>query len=244
MKTLTTPPVPATESSLAYPGWKIVLAGFFGVMVSFAAVVPYTFGLFLKPLARHLRLASRSVVRRIQHRRIDSSGSLAIAWLPARSLWATTHHPSLHPGFLISVCIPRLAYATPAALLPCVLHHRPRREWHGIPWLLTCHCHLVRSPPRAGALHHARWWRMRRHDSAYRRAGHHHSLRLAISVRFTGCHCMRLWAFRWLRSLCGNVRLRSSPAQFSCDRRLGKARLCAAGSSGSLPRRCASTPSA
>jgi MFS family permease len=39
------------ESKLGYPGWKIVLAGFFGVMVSFAAVVPYTFGLFLKPLS-------------------------------------------------------------------------------------------------------------------------------------------------------------------------------------------------
>src|SRR5580704_19267533 len=38
------------ESQLAYPGWKIVLAGFFGVMVSFAAIVPYTFGLFIKPL--------------------------------------------------------------------------------------------------------------------------------------------------------------------------------------------------
>jgi MFS family permease len=38
------------ESELAYAGWKVVLAGFFGVMVSFAAVVPYTFGLFIKPL--------------------------------------------------------------------------------------------------------------------------------------------------------------------------------------------------
>ena len=35
------------ESNLAYPGWKIVLAGFFGVMVSFAALVPYTFSLFI-----------------------------------------------------------------------------------------------------------------------------------------------------------------------------------------------------
>ena len=40
-----------SESSLAYAGWKVVLAGFFGVMGSFAAVVPYTFGLFLKPLS-------------------------------------------------------------------------------------------------------------------------------------------------------------------------------------------------
>ena len=39
------------ESRLSYPGWKIVLAGFFGVMVSFSAIVPYTFSLFLKPLS-------------------------------------------------------------------------------------------------------------------------------------------------------------------------------------------------
>lgn len=39
------------EASTAYPGWKVVLAGFFGVMGSFAAVVPYTFGVFLKPLS-------------------------------------------------------------------------------------------------------------------------------------------------------------------------------------------------
>ena len=43
--------LPIEESQIAYPGWKVVLAGFFGVMVSFAAIVPYTFGLFIKPLA-------------------------------------------------------------------------------------------------------------------------------------------------------------------------------------------------
>jgi sugar phosphate permease len=40
-----------SESRLSYAGWKIVLAGFFGVMVSFAALVPSTFSLFLKPLS-------------------------------------------------------------------------------------------------------------------------------------------------------------------------------------------------
>lgn len=40
-----------SELSTAYPGWKVVLAGFFGVMGSFAAVVHYTFGVFLKPLS-------------------------------------------------------------------------------------------------------------------------------------------------------------------------------------------------
>jgi MFS family permease len=38
------------EASLRYEGWRVVAAAFFGVMVSFAAVVPYTFSLFLAPL--------------------------------------------------------------------------------------------------------------------------------------------------------------------------------------------------
>ena len=38
------------ESSLGYTGWKVGLAAFAGVMVSFAAIVPYTFSLFLDPL--------------------------------------------------------------------------------------------------------------------------------------------------------------------------------------------------
>jgi predicted MFS family arabinose efflux permease len=39
-----------TEASLHYPGWPVVVAAFFGVMVSFAPIVPYTFSLFLSPL--------------------------------------------------------------------------------------------------------------------------------------------------------------------------------------------------
>jgi MFS family permease len=39
-----------SENRLSYPGWRVVLAAFFGVMVSFAALVPYTFSLFLAPL--------------------------------------------------------------------------------------------------------------------------------------------------------------------------------------------------
>ena len=39
-----------SENDLSYPGWLVVLAAFFGVMVSFAAVVPYTFSLFIAPL--------------------------------------------------------------------------------------------------------------------------------------------------------------------------------------------------
>ena len=53
MSEQTTPTAEAQtdESAIAYPGWKVVLASFFGIMVSFAAIVPYTFGLFLKPLS-------------------------------------------------------------------------------------------------------------------------------------------------------------------------------------------------
>ena len=45
------PGIDASEKDWRSPGWKVVLAGFFGVMVSFAAIVPYTFGLFIKPLS-------------------------------------------------------------------------------------------------------------------------------------------------------------------------------------------------
>lgn len=41
---------PHEEDRLAYPGWRIVLAAFVGVGVSFAPMVPYTFSLFLTPL--------------------------------------------------------------------------------------------------------------------------------------------------------------------------------------------------
>src|ERR1700687_4664878 len=41
-----------TEGSIRYPGWGVALAAFVGVMVSFAAIMPYTFSLFLEPLSR------------------------------------------------------------------------------------------------------------------------------------------------------------------------------------------------
>jgi MFS family permease len=43
---------PATEGSIRYPGWGVCLAAFVGVMVSFAAIMPYTFSLFLEPLSK------------------------------------------------------------------------------------------------------------------------------------------------------------------------------------------------
>src|ERR1700710_310415 len=39
-----------SENWASYAGWKVTLAAFVGVMVSFAAMVPFTFSLFLTPL--------------------------------------------------------------------------------------------------------------------------------------------------------------------------------------------------
>lgn len=40
------------ENSLRYPGWGVCAAAFVGVMVSFAAIMPYTFSLFIEPLTK------------------------------------------------------------------------------------------------------------------------------------------------------------------------------------------------
>jgi predicted MFS family arabinose efflux permease len=47
---MSVPSFASTESFPSYSGWKVVLAAFAGVMVSFAAMVPFTFSLFLTPL--------------------------------------------------------------------------------------------------------------------------------------------------------------------------------------------------
>lgn len=40
------------EDSIRYAGWGVVAAAYVGVMVSFAAIMPYTFSLFLEPLTQ------------------------------------------------------------------------------------------------------------------------------------------------------------------------------------------------
>src|SRR5215203_3590625 len=41
----------ADEGSLRYEGWRVVAAAAVGVFVSFASLLVYTFGIFLKPVA-------------------------------------------------------------------------------------------------------------------------------------------------------------------------------------------------
>jgi Zn-dependent protease with chaperone function len=46
---LDSPAVAHEEDSLGYGGWRIILAAFVGVGVSFAPMVPFTFSLFVVP---------------------------------------------------------------------------------------------------------------------------------------------------------------------------------------------------
>lgn len=103
------------ESRLSYPGWKIVLAGFFGVMVSFAAVVPYTFGLFLKPLSLEFGW----------HREAVSAGfSIAALTVAAASPGLGFLLDRFGPRRIILPCIAifSLGYASLALLTPHLMH--------------------------------------------------------------------------------------------------------------------------
>ena len=103
------------ESHLSYIGWKIVLAGFFGVMVSFAAVVPYTFGLFLKPLSAAFGW----------HREAISAGfSITALTLAAASPGLGILLDRFGPRRIILPCILvfSIAYASLALLTPHLVH--------------------------------------------------------------------------------------------------------------------------
>lgn len=107
--------VAVDETSLAYPGWKVVLAGFFGVMVSFAAIVPYTFGLFLKPLTATFPW----------HREATSAGfSIAALTVAAASPGLGFLLDRFKPRYVILPCIAvfAAAYASLALLTPHLLH--------------------------------------------------------------------------------------------------------------------------
>jgi MFS family permease len=103
------------EPGLSYPGWKIVLAGFLGVMVSFASVVPYTFGLFLKPLS----------VTFGWHREAISAGfSIAALTVAAASPGLGFLLDRFGPRRIILPCILvfSFAYASLALLTPHLIH--------------------------------------------------------------------------------------------------------------------------
>ena len=103
------------ESAIAYPGWKVVLASFFGIMVSFAAIVPYTFGLFLKPLSESFGW----------HREATAAGfSIAALTLAAASPGLGFLLDRYKPRRIVLPCIVAFsaAYASLALLTPHLMH--------------------------------------------------------------------------------------------------------------------------
>ena len=57
----------AAEDSPHYAGWPVVVASFFGVMVSFASVVPYIHQSLSVASARSIRLAARGNLTGVRH---------------------------------------------------------------------------------------------------------------------------------------------------------------------------------
>src|ERR1700730_3636579 len=51
----------ADENSLHYEGWRVAVASGVGVFVSFASLLVYTFGIFLKPLAEEFSWSREAV---------------------------------------------------------------------------------------------------------------------------------------------------------------------------------------
>jgi MFS family permease len=51
------------ESSLSYPGWRVVAAAHLGAMVCFGSLLVYTFGIFLKPLAAEFGWSREEISR-------------------------------------------------------------------------------------------------------------------------------------------------------------------------------------
>ncbi|MFN7997062.1 MAG: MFS transporter [Bryobacteraceae bacterium] len=51
------------ESPTLRPGWIVVIASFFGVMVGFGSLVVYTFGVFLKPLSAEFHWSREAISR-------------------------------------------------------------------------------------------------------------------------------------------------------------------------------------
>ena len=186
-------PAQADESRLAYPGWKIVLAGFFGVMVSFAAIVPYTFGLFIKPLAESFGW----------NREATSAGfSIAALTVAAASPGLGFLLDRYKPRLIILPCIAvfSVAYASLALLTAHLVHFYLTFFVIGLVGNGTAyigfpsHLHVVQLPPWLCSFHHACGQCIGRHGPSSRYPGHHYASWMARRLRQPGvtCLCCRL----------------------------------------------------
>jgi hypothetical protein len=105
------------ETSIRYEGWRVAAASRVGVFVSFASLLVYTFGIFLKPLAEEFSWSREAVsaARGLRSGSNDRRRLLAAAGLSARSRQPAQSH---RPCLMIFGC----AFASLALLTPHLWH--------------------------------------------------------------------------------------------------------------------------
>lgn len=108
-------PRQAPASAGVYPGWRVVLAAFFGVMVSFGSILVFTFSVFLKPLSAEFGWKRESI-----------SAAFGIAAMtvavcsPVLGRLLDRHGPK--PVILPCMGVFGLAFASLSLLTPSLLH--------------------------------------------------------------------------------------------------------------------------
>jgi MFS family permease len=129
------------ETSTRYEGWLVAVASGVGVFVSFASLLVYTFGIFLKPLTEEFAWSRESV-----------SAAFGIA-----AMTVAVCSPLL--GYLLDRYSPRktivpcltifgCAFASLALLTPHLPRPRHRRQRNRADGLFASRLELVRPAPR------------------------------------------------------------------------------------------------
>jgi hypothetical protein len=80
---MATPAVSITAPLESAEGWRVVLAAYFGVMVSFGSLLVFSFGTFLKPLTVEFGWTREAVSASFGFGAFDCSCDLTAAWPPA-----------------------------------------------------------------------------------------------------------------------------------------------------------------
>ena len=101
----------AGEDSALYPGWRVAIAASGCVFVSFASLLVYTFGVFLKPVARGIWLVPRGSLRRLRDRGPRRGGVLTSARLAPLLVSRKASHPAVDGGLRLRLRFAVLADA-------------------------------------------------------------------------------------------------------------------------------------
>ncbi len=139
------------ETSPRYEGWRVAVAAGVGVFVSFASLLVYTFGIFLKPLAEEFSWSREAVSAAFG----IAAMTVAVCSPPLGYLL-----DRVHPRRIILPCLAIFgcAFASLSLLTPHLWHlyavfvgARRRRQRHRADGLFARRLELVRAAARCGA---------------------------------------------------------------------------------------------